>query len=197
MLNKRVYALLAFCLTGVFALSPARPNGASNHIEKGQMAGYLLVPADSRWDCLGCLGWKTQSCRAGRSRSSHPDVQLTVIGNRKPYCPAFSARRLCHLDNGSEHCIKIFLAAYELILVPQGRSARNQGVLDALDRFAFRKDQRHSAMLPGRNLTVRCRSVDVRGAEHGQALLDTPLMRFWVVGVPVCHLDAVQPLVLI
>ena len=44
MLNKRVYALLAFCLTGVFALSPARLNGASNHIEKGQMAGYLLVP---------------------------------------------------------------------------------------------------------------------------------------------------------
>jgi len=44
MLNKRIYTLFAFCLALVLAFSLARLNGAPDPVQKGQMAGYLLVP---------------------------------------------------------------------------------------------------------------------------------------------------------
>ncbi len=44
MLNKRFFTLFISCLTLVLVLPLATLDGASAQIEKGQMAGYLLVP---------------------------------------------------------------------------------------------------------------------------------------------------------
>jgi hypothetical protein len=44
MLKKRIVTLFISCLTLMFLLSPAPLFGASDQIEKGEMAGYLLVP---------------------------------------------------------------------------------------------------------------------------------------------------------
>jgi hypothetical protein len=46
MLKKRVFTLFTSCLVFVFLLSPAPLIGASSKIQKGEMAGYLLVPND-------------------------------------------------------------------------------------------------------------------------------------------------------
>ena len=46
MLKKRSFTLFTFCLALVFVLPPAPLIGASNQIQKGEMAGYLLVPHD-------------------------------------------------------------------------------------------------------------------------------------------------------
>jgi len=44
MLKKRFFTLFTFCLTLVFVLPMAPIIGAPNQIQKGEMAGYLLVP---------------------------------------------------------------------------------------------------------------------------------------------------------
>ncbi len=46
MLKRRFLALLTSCLALVFVLPPAPTIGAANHIQKGEMAGYLLVPQE-------------------------------------------------------------------------------------------------------------------------------------------------------
>jgi hypothetical protein len=46
MLKKRVFTLFIFCLALVFVLPPAPVIGEANQIQKGEMAGYLLVPND-------------------------------------------------------------------------------------------------------------------------------------------------------
>ena len=46
MLIKRFFTLFTFCLTLVFLLPIAPVIGAPNQIQKGEMAGYLLVPHD-------------------------------------------------------------------------------------------------------------------------------------------------------
>ena len=46
MLKKRIFTLFTSCLTLVFFLPAAPLIGASGQIQKGQMAGYLLVPND-------------------------------------------------------------------------------------------------------------------------------------------------------
>jgi hypothetical protein len=46
MLKKRFFTLFTFCLTLVFVLPMAPVVGATNKIQKGEMAGYLLVPHD-------------------------------------------------------------------------------------------------------------------------------------------------------
>jgi hypothetical protein len=44
MLKKRIFTLFTSCLAPVFVLPLALLIGASNQIQKGEMAGYLLVP---------------------------------------------------------------------------------------------------------------------------------------------------------
>jgi hypothetical protein len=46
MLNKRIFTLFIFCLILVFLLPHVSLFGAPGQIEKGEMAGYLLVPND-------------------------------------------------------------------------------------------------------------------------------------------------------
>jgi hypothetical protein len=46
MLKKRFFTLFTSCLALVFVLPPASVIGAANQIQKGEMAGYLLVPND-------------------------------------------------------------------------------------------------------------------------------------------------------
>jgi len=46
MLKKRFFTLFTFCLSLVFVLPLAPLIGAPNQIQKGEMAGYLLVPND-------------------------------------------------------------------------------------------------------------------------------------------------------
>ena len=44
MLNKRIFVMFTSCLALMFLLPPAPLVGASGQIQKGEMAGYLLVP---------------------------------------------------------------------------------------------------------------------------------------------------------
>ncbi|MHC5076644.1 MAG: hypothetical protein ACYTFM_09475 [Planctomycetota bacterium] len=46
MLHKKLFILFTFCLSFVFVLPMAPLNGATYQIQKGEMAGYLLVPND-------------------------------------------------------------------------------------------------------------------------------------------------------
>jgi len=46
MLKKRFFTLFTSCLALVFVLPPAPVTGGANQVQKGEMAGYLLVPND-------------------------------------------------------------------------------------------------------------------------------------------------------
>ena len=46
MLKKRFFRLFTFCLLLVFILPLMPVLGADNQIQKGEMAGYLIVPND-------------------------------------------------------------------------------------------------------------------------------------------------------
>ena len=78
-------------------------------------------------------------------------------------------------------CVHEILPPDELVHVPYRGPPIDNRLLQRIERSLLGKDQRHGAMLFRRTDLVLVRTVDVRGADHREALFQAPLVRVRIV----------------